>query len=75
MNSSMRKNKIDQKGDIGSWLIAFGYATNARPGPPSATSLIDLFVAFAMKPNTENITKPDNKQVPSLKAANIIVSL
>lgn len=47
----------------------------AKPGPESATSSIDLLVTFAMNPNTENMTKPDNKQVPSLKHANINVSL
>ena len=55
--------------------MAFGYATNARPGPESATSLIDLLVAFAIKPKTEKITKPDRRHVPSLNAANINVSL
>lgn len=47
----------------------------AKPGPESATSSMDLFVTFAIKPNTEKMTKPDNKQVPSLKHANINVSL
>lgn len=49
--------------------------TNAKPGPDAATSLISLFDTFAIKPSTENITNPDNKQVPSLNNANIKVSL
>jgi hypothetical protein len=33
------------------------------------------FAVFAIKPSTENITNPDNRHVPSLKQANISVSL
>jgi hypothetical protein len=56
-------------------LIALGYATNAKPGPLSATLLMGTFAVFAIKPSTENITNPDNRHVPSLKQANISVSL
>lgn len=55
--------------------MALGYAMKARPGPESATSAIDLLVTLAIKPRTENITKPDRRHVPSLNNANINVSL
>lgn len=43
--------------------------------PESATSLIFFPSVFAINPITENITNPLIKQVASLKAANINVSL
>lgn len=38
INKIMKKNRKDQRGAQGIWLIAFGYAMNTRPGPDSATS-------------------------------------
>ena len=38
--------------------IIFGNATNARPGPPLATSCTGTLVAVAIKPNTEKIPTP-----------------
>lgn len=43
--------------------------------PESATSLIFFPSVFAINPITEKMTKPLIKQVPSLNAANINVSL
>ena len=37
---SIRKNKKDQNEDKGNRLKAVGYAMKAKPGPPTATSLI-----------------------------------
>ncbi len=71
----MRKKSTDQNDENGNWLMALGYATNAKPGPEAAISSIGICEFLAMKPKTENITSPESKQVPSLKIANIIVSL
>lgn len=31
--SSMEKKRMAQRGEMGSWVTASGYARNARPGP------------------------------------------
>lgn len=75
INRIIKKNRNDHNGEIGNCDMAFGYATNARPGPDAATSSIFFPDIFAIKPSTENITNPESKQVPSLNTANINVSL
>lgn len=56
-------------------FVCYWWTTFLFWSPESATSLIFFPSVFAIKPITENMTKPLIKQVPSLKAAKISVSL
>jgi len=38
---SMRKNRIDQRGEIGNCATTSGYATNAKPAPKSGKYAVE----------------------------------
>lgn len=72
---------MDQKFGQGSIVIAAGYVTNAREGPPVATVATGRPVLSAIKPTTENTTNPANilvlqliigTNIESLKSDNIL---
>lgn len=71
----MTKNSIAQRCGQGSIVIASGYVTNAKPGPPVATEETGSPVLWDMKPSTEKTTNPANILVPQFSKGTRMESL
>ena len=64
--SNMQKKRNDQRGGIGMFDIASGYATNAKAGPLCTISFTSTPFNSAMNPRIEKMTKPAKTEVPQL---------
>lgn len=73
--NSIPKNSIAHKFGNGRRVTASGYTINAKPGPDLATSATLVFIVYAIWPNTENMTKPENNDVNELNRQAIRESL
>ncbi|OTF72371.1 hypothetical protein BLA29_007183 [Euroglyphus maynei] len=73
--NSIPKNNIAHRFGNGRRVTASGYTMNAKPGPDLATSAMFVFIEYAICPNTENMTKPENNDVNELNRQAISESL
>jgi hypothetical protein len=62
----MRKNKMEKNEDHGIMPRAVGNTMNAKPGPPSATVLMQDCCDPAMNPRTENTATPAHTETQQL---------